>query len=134
MLIAITSDGQDLNSLVSERFGKSPFIIIYETENHSFHSLPNPYVNIFGGAGIQTAQFIIEKNVTAVITSELESNAFHFLKTAGIKIYCCSKEKVIDIVDKFNDRKLQIIKNGYIEKISKKGGERERRRYRKSNF
>jgi predicted Fe-Mo cluster-binding NifX family protein len=134
MLIAITSDGQDLNSQLAKKFGKSPFIILYETENNSFQSFPNPYVNIFGGAEIQTAQFIIEKNVAAVITSELESNAFHFLKTAGIKIYYCSKEKIIDIVNKFNDRKLQIIKDGYIEKISKKGGERERRRYRKSNF
>jgi len=134
MLIAITSDGQDLNSPVAEKFGKSPFIIFYETENNSFQSIPNPYLNIFGGAGIQTAQFIIEKNVTAVITSKVESNAFHFLNTAGIKIYYCSKEKVIDIVNKFNDRKLQIIKDGNNEKVSKKGGERERRRYRNRNF
>jgi predicted Fe-Mo cluster-binding NifX family protein len=122
-----------MNSLVEEKFGRSPFIIFYDTENHTFESLRNPYINIFGGVEIQTAQFIIEKNVAAVIAIELGANAFHFLKSAGIEVYYCSKEKVMEAVKKFVEGKLSAITRVSIKNIevNRRG---KRRRFRNGKF
>jgi len=129
MLIAITSEGTDLNSPASEKFGRSPFIIFYDTGENTFESLRNPFTNIFDEAGIQTSQIIIEKNVSALITIEIGLNAFRFLRSAGIDVYLCAEKSISEVVLDFVEGKLFKIKNEYFQKFnSKKGG---RRRYRK---
>ncbi len=109
MLIAITSDGLEPTSLVAEKFGRTPFLIFYETQKNTFEPLRNPYANLFGGAGIQTSQLIIEKNVDAVITIEIGLNPLRLLKSANVKVYSCSKKQVTDVVKDFMDNKLTII-------------------------
>lgn len=124
MLIAITSEGPELNSLVAEKFGKSPFIIFFDTGNNTSESLCNPYANLFDGAGIQTAQFIIEHNSSLVITVEIGSNPLRFLNSTGIKVYSCSKKEVRLVVQEFLEEKLSEVEQGSTVNLS-------RRRHRK---
>jgi predicted Fe-Mo cluster-binding NifX family protein len=132
MLIAITSEGTDLNSLASEKFGRSPCIIFYDTGKNTFDFLQNPFKNIFDGAGIQTSQIIIEKNVSALITTEIGLNAFRFLRSAGIDVYLCAKKSISKVAGDFVEGKLFKINYDYFQKFNtKKGG---RRRYRKQKF
>lgn len=109
MLIAITSEGSEPTSLVAEKLGRTPFLIFYETEKNTFESLRNPYANLCGGAGIQTSQLIIEKNVDAVITIEIGLNPLRLLKSANVKVYSCSKKQVIEAVKDFIENKLTIV-------------------------
>lgn len=101
MLVAITSEGLDSSSLVAEKFGRTPFIIFYDTEKNTFESFRNPYVNLFGGAGIQTSQLVIEKNAGAVITIDIGLNPLRLLKSADVKVYSCSRKKVMAVVKEF---------------------------------
>ncbi len=133
MLIAITSEGTDLNSLASEKFGRSPFFIFYDTGKNTFESLRNPFANIFDGAGIQTSQIIIEKNVSTLITIEIGLNAFRFLKSAGVDMYSCSKKQISQVAGDFMEGKLFKINQDYFQNLNiKKGGRR--KRFRKHNF
>ncbi len=132
MLIAITSEGLEPDSLVAEKFGKTPFIIIYNSEKNNFESLRNPYADLFGGAGIQTSQFIIEVNANIVITIDIGINAYRFLKSAGIDVYACSRDRVKEIVQEFIEGKLPIIKEDSFQNFGRQ--RRGRRRQRKNNF
>ena len=111
MLVAVTSEGYDLSSQLAERFTRSPFIIFKNTEDESFESLRNPYSEICGGAGIQTAQLVIEKNANAVIACEIGLNSFRLLQSAKVKIYSCAKIKIEDALTEFRSGKLQELIN-----------------------
>ena len=128
MLIAVTSEGRDWDSLVEEKFGRAPFLILYNQDENTFESFRNPYVNIFGGAGIQTAQFMIEKNVSAVITVEIGIQAFRFLKSAGVDVYYSSKEQVKEAVKKFVESKLSLITQISLQNSDQKIARRKRYR------
>ena len=131
MLIAITSESMDLNSFVAEKFGRTPFIIFYDTEKNTFEFLRNPYANIFGGAGIQTAQFMIEKNAGAVITTEIGIHPLRLLESANVKVYSCAKEQVEEIVNQFVEGKLPIVQHESSQKVGRGG---RKRRNRDKNF
>jgi predicted Fe-Mo cluster-binding NifX family protein len=110
MIVAITSDGIELISFVAEKFGRAPFIIFYDTEENTFESLRNPYSDLFGGAGIQTAQFIIEKNASAVITVDIGSNPLRFLLSTDVKVFSCLRKQVNEVVKDFLEEKLPEVK------------------------
>jgi predicted Fe-Mo cluster-binding NifX family protein len=133
MLIAITSESMDLNSLVAEKFGRTPFIIFYDTEKNTFEFLRNPYANIFDGAGIQTAQFMIEKNAGVVITTEIGIHPLRLLESANVLIYSCTQKQVKEIVKQFVAGNLLIIKHESSPKVSG-GGRGRKRRKRNKNF
>ena len=119
MLIAIASEGFNPDSLIAEKFGRTPYIIFYDMEKKTFEFLRNPYANIFGGAGIQTAQLIIEKNVLAVIISEIGLHPLRVLECAGVKIYTCPKIQVRKVVDQFVEGKLSIIEQDSFREVGR---------------
>jgi len=110
MLIAITSEGLDPGSFVAEKFGRTPFIIFYDTDKNTLESLRNPYINSFGGAGVQTAQFIIGKNAEAVITIDIGLGPLRLLNSAEIEVYACRKMSIKEAANEFVEKKLWIIK------------------------
>ncbi len=133
MLIAIISEGLEPISLVAEKFGRTPFIIIYDTEKNTFESFRNPYLNILGGAGIQTSQFIIEKNVASVITTEIGLNPLRLLKSAGVEVYSCPKKQVKEVVKEFVEGKLPTIQQEPFRNFGRKRGGRKRRNRNKNS-
>lgn len=133
MLIAITSEGSELNSLVAEKFGRTPFIILFDTEKKTFESLCNPYAYLFGGAGIQTAQFIIEKNVSAVITVDIGPNPLRFLKSTDVKVYSCSRKQVHEVVEEFLEQKLPDVEQEAVINFSRKRHRGKRKNRNKKN-
>jgi predicted Fe-Mo cluster-binding NifX family protein len=110
MLIAITSKGLELGSLVAEKFGKTPFIIFYDMEKNTYESLRNPYANLFGGAGIQTAQFIIGYNVELLLTIDIGLDSLRLLESAHVEVYSCAKIKVKEVIKEFIGGKLLVVK------------------------
>lgn len=86
MKIAVTSRGTALDSEVDSRFGRCPYFVIVETDDMSFKSIANSNVSVGGGAGVQTAQLIADKNAEAVLTGNCGPNAFRTLEAAGIAV------------------------------------------------
>ena len=100
MKVGITSNGENLDSDVDQRFGRCKYFIIVDTETMEFEALSNKNIMASGGAGIQAAQTIANKGVEAVITGNIGPNAFQTLAAAGIKIYTEASGKVRDTVNK----------------------------------
>lgn len=106
MIIAFTSSAENINSVVSNSFGRCENIIFYDTKSMNYSSVSNPYKDVFDDAGIQLANLIISKNVDIVITSKIGENAFRFLKYAGIKVFIVEGGTIEDNLNKFNNNQL----------------------------
>ena len=87
MKLAISSNGDSLESSIDPRFGRCMYYIIYNTDDDSYEAISNTSRQATGGAGIQTAQDISNKGVDAVITTNIGPNAFRVMESAKIKVY-----------------------------------------------
>lgn len=107
MKIAVSSSGQELNARVDPRFGRSPYFIIVEPETMQFEAVCNPNLSAMHGAGIQTAQMIANKGVSAVLTGNCGPNAFQTLSAAGIQVIVGITGTVKDAVERYKKGELK---------------------------
>lgn len=98
-------------SPLSEVFGRSNYFLLYDTSDNSEEILPNPFVKELGGAGIQSARFLIENRVDVVIVKKIGMNPFRFLASANIKVYQCKEATADEAIQFFSEGKLLQIEN-----------------------
>jgi len=101
MKIAVTSTGPSLDDRVEARFGRCPYFLIIDTDTMQFEAIENPNTAIGGGAGIQSAQLMSEKGVTAVLTGNCGPNAFAVFGQAGIQVIVGVSGAVRNAVEQF---------------------------------
>jgi predicted Fe-Mo cluster-binding NifX family protein len=107
MKIAISSQGQDLSSGLDPRFGRTPGFIIYDTQSGEASHLANTQnMQAMQGAGIQTAQNVVQAGAEAVITGHVGPKAFSALQAGGIDIYLCQEPTVQEAIKAFEEKKL----------------------------
>jgi len=70
-------------------------------------AIQNPAVAAPGGAGIQSAQLVVDKGVEAVITGNVGPNAYQVLSSAGIAVYVGNFKSVREAVEAYRSGKLQ---------------------------
>jgi predicted Fe-Mo cluster-binding NifX family protein len=109
MVIVISSQGDNLNSQPSLRFGRAPFFIKYETEDDTWEALQNYAAFESGGAGVAASQTIIDNKAHAAISGSFGPNANRALASAGIKMLTIdgSYTTVEQVVEDFKFSKLQ---------------------------
>lgn len=101
MFIAIATTGKELTSSIAESFGRSEYFIIYNTKDNDYKVLRNPFSGLLDGAGIQTAQFIIEANASAVITKDIGMKSMKTLKSADVRIFLCHNSTIREVIKKY---------------------------------
>jgi len=102
MKIAVTSQGDTLDSQLDPRFGRAAYIIVVDTETLEFEALDNDKnKNAFKGAGIQAAAMVSDKEAEVLLTGFCGPNAFKTLETAGLKVANDQTGRVIDVIQKF---------------------------------
>lgn len=87
MRLAISSSGADLSSSVDPRFGRCRFLVLFDTDTGNWEAVANANIDAAGGAGIRTAQLVVDKETEAVITGNVGPNAMGVLSSAGIPVY-----------------------------------------------
>ncbi len=103
MKIAITSQGKELSSQMDPRFGRTRYLIIFDTDaaGNELKVIDNEAaMQAAHGAGVATAQTVIRENVNVVISGNFGPNAFRVLNAAGIKAVVLADatvEKAIEI-------------------------------------
>jgi predicted Fe-Mo cluster-binding NifX family protein len=108
MKIAITAQGQDLQSAVDPRFGRAKWFLVVDTETGDCEAVDNKQnVNAAQGAGIQAAKIVASKQVEALITGHCGPNAFHTLNAAGIKIIVGAEGTVSEALEKYKNGELK---------------------------
>jgi len=101
MKIAVTSTGPTLDDHVEARFGRCPYFLIIDTDTMQYEAIENPNIALGGGAGIQSAQLMSEKGVTAVLTGNCGPNAFNVFGQAGIQVIVGLSGPVRTAVEQF---------------------------------
>ena len=109
MKIAVTSLGDQLNSMVDPRFGRAKYFIIVDPETMEFEAIRNDGMNAAHGAGIASGQLMSSHDVSVLITGSVGPNAHMTLTAANIKIYNCGDQSVEKAVEKFKTGKLDEI-------------------------
>ena len=87
---ASVDDNNGLNSRISIRFGRAPFIAfidIADNEVKSVQILPNQAAAAPMGAGISTAQFIISSGATEVIGTQFGPNVSMAFEQANLRVH-----------------------------------------------
>ncbi|MEI6157946.1 MAG: NifB/NifX family molybdenum-iron cluster-binding protein, partial [Atribacterota bacterium] len=87
MKIGITSQGKSLKDPIDPRFGRCQFFLIVDDESSEVEVVANPQLSAGGGAGIQSAQLMIDRGVKAVLTGNMGPNASKVFNEAGIKVF-----------------------------------------------
>ena len=109
MKIAISSTNKNIESNVSDIFGRCPYFIIAEIKDGKIEKtevIKNESIDQAAGAGISTAQLMAEKDINAVITGDVGPRALDVLKQFNIEIY--SGEGVVkDVLQEFVAGKLK---------------------------
>ena len=106
MKIAVSSSGKDLSSQLDPRFGRCSFFLIVDTDNMSFEAFENENATLGGGAGVQSAQFVVSKKIKAVITGNCGPNAMQVFSAAGVQVYTGQSGSVKDVVETCRNGKL----------------------------
>jgi predicted Fe-Mo cluster-binding NifX family protein len=115
MIIVISSQGKELQSQPSLRFGRAPVFIIYNLETNTWEAIDNQAVSQSGGAGVAASQTLIDKKATVAISGSFGPNAQRALSSSGIKMlsFDDSFNTIQDVVDGY--------RNGALKEVSKRG-------------
>jgi predicted Fe-Mo cluster-binding NifX family protein len=133
MKVAFASDGDRLESMLSQSFGRANYFLIYNIKDFSVHVEINPFNCIFEGAGIQSSQFLIGQNCHAVVTSQIGNNALRFLLSANIRVYRGVSGSIQNNLDMLIGNNLVDFENPGFNKSNEKGKRKRCRRRLKLN-
>jgi predicted Fe-Mo cluster-binding NifX family protein len=90
-----------LDAAVDPRFGRCPYFLIVDPDDLSVEAMENESVALGQGAGIQSAQQMAEKGVTAVLTGNCGPNAHQTLSAVGIEVIVGCSGAVKDVIQQF---------------------------------
>jgi predicted Fe-Mo cluster-binding NifX family protein len=99
--IAVSSNGNNLQSEVDPRFGRCRYFIIVDPQTMEFEALENSAALAGGGAGIAAAQTLNGKGIEVVLTGNCGPNAFQVPNRAGMKVVTGASGTVEDAVTSY---------------------------------
>jgi len=116
MKIAITVDGETLDSMLDARFGRAVRFMIYDMDSEKFELLDNTQnLNAAQGAGIQSAQNVANAGAKILITGHTGPKAFAVLQKAEIAVYHSEARAVKDVIEAFKKGELQKAESADVE-------------------
>lgn len=102
MKIAITSEGETLESAVDPRFGRGAYFLLVDSESEEFRVVNNEQnLAAAQGAGIQAAETVARSGAKALLTGHCGPNAFRTLQAAGIAVYTGASGTAREALERF---------------------------------
>ncbi len=116
MKIAISSQGNDLQSQMDPRFGRAKSFIIYDTETKDYKGISNDQnLQATQGAGIQSAKNVIDNGAEALITGNVGPKAFTTLESAGVQIYLAASGTIEQVIENYTNNTLKKVDSANVE-------------------
>ena len=110
MRILVATEGRDLNAKVSDRFGRCPYFIVYDTDSKSFDAIKNPGASLPGGAGNAAVQEVVDCKAEIVLCQKMGPKAGDSLKSANIPYRDGFKDTVKEAINMIlAEKKLELI-------------------------
>lgn len=106
MKIAISAQGNTLDSAVDPRFGRCAYFFIVDLADGDVKVLEN-HANTFAtGAGIKSASTIVDEGVQTVLTGQVGPKASHVFETARVHIYQNVTGTVSSAIERYKNGEL----------------------------
>ena len=109
MKVAVSSGGTDLDAQVSPIFGRCAYFVMVDSETMEATALTNNAVGASGGAGIQSAQYVLRQGAEAVISGNIGPNSMQVLVAAGVPVYAVDSLTVREAIEALKAGKLQAV-------------------------
>jgi predicted Fe-Mo cluster-binding NifX family protein len=126
MLIAVSVKKPDLSADLSDAFGRSEYFLLFDSEMNASEFVHNPYSSELGGAGIQSASLLIERNIETLITTFIGFNTLRFFNSLKVKVYLCENCNA--------EESLRLFSEGNLKEIQENNPQRWRRRLGRKFF
>ena len=130
MKICVTAQGPTLEAPVDNRFGRCANFIFIDPDTMQFDVAPNPGAMASGGAGIQAAQFVVDRKTDVVLTGHLGPNAFDALNSSGVQMFIGVTGTVQNAINQFQAGQLTAVSSPTTPAHAGMGGGRGRGRGR----
>jgi len=109
MRIVVTASDNHLDAPISPVFGRCPLYIFVDIETLAFEAIENPAISSSTGAGIQAAQFVVERGARALLTGNIGPNAANALQAADVPAYQVFEGTVRQAVEMFQQGRLSLL-------------------------
>lgn len=100
----ISEENNKLDSMISKRFGRAPYLIIVDHDNKEIKNvveMRNPGSIASSGAAIKTVQALIDNDVDVIVAGGYGPNAITALDSVGIKCIEASNISIREALKKF---------------------------------
>jgi len=81
--IAVAANSKDAAASISNKAGKCPYYLIFDSKGELMEVVDNPYKDAQSGAGSQTADFLANKGVTIVIAETFGEKMIEAMRSNG---------------------------------------------------
>lgn len=109
MRIAVPAEDKSVNAYVCPSFGRAPYFLLFDTKTGERVFLDNEAGNHQGGAGIVTAQTLVDQQINVLLTPRCGENAVQVLEAASIEIYKTQNVSIQENIDSFNKGELSVL-------------------------
>ena len=109
MKLVISAQNSNLESPVDNRFGRSQWLILFDTQSDQWKAFQNPGASQSGGAGVAAAQFVVDHAAAVVISGDFGPNAARAFQSANIEMRLFPKQTltVQEAVDLYKNDSLR---------------------------
>jgi predicted Fe-Mo cluster-binding NifX family protein len=117
MKYAISVREESPDAKVDTRFGRAQMFAVYDTDTKQYNWHSNTQnLQAAQGAGIQTAQNVVNLGVQAVVSGHCGPKAYQVLSSAGVKVYTVSGEvSVKEAIEKIEAGQLKPAEGADVE-------------------
>jgi predicted Fe-Mo cluster-binding NifX family protein len=116
MKIAISAQGNTLNSMVDPRFGRASYFIFIDPETQEMDTAENRQnLQLPQGAGIQAAQTVVDHKAQVLLTGNCGPKAFQVLRAAKIRVATGVSGTVREVLDRYRRGELSLAEGPNVE-------------------
>jgi predicted Fe-Mo cluster-binding NifX family protein len=98
MKIAIASDKNDLNSIISNRGGRADYYLVFE-DKKLIEALKNPFAVGGGGAGFSVVEMLNDKNIDLIICGKFGSNMISAINDKNLKFKEIQNKTIQEVLE-----------------------------------
>lgn len=112
-----------MDAQVNSRFGRCRHLILVDTGSGDWESVPSAGLSS-GGAGIQTAQMLVDRGVRAVLVGHIGPKAIKVLNNAGVQVYAGIEGTVRQSLEDWRKGRLSLLSEPNVPDHAGTGGGR----------
>jgi len=103
MTVCVSSYGPTLDSKVQPIFGRCEYFIFVDPASMASEVVPNPFASMAEEAGVKSAELVIGKGATILLTEQVGAKTRQALEAAGVEVVAIKGGTVREAVEAYRE-------------------------------